>query len=151
MLKKPQRVTVQHFFQRVEQLNGYLSYLPCTYDSPRATAATKPVAAFGEAELANLLLRMCPESWQDQYDLTQDALPQSVRKLLGVLENVEKVVSNSDAKEKAAREGSEKATGKRDKGKCKGTGSHEVRVPKKVRVKKSCTLCQKHGGEGEHY
>ena len=109
VLKKPQRVTVRHFFQRVEQLNGYLSYLPCTYDSPRATAATKPVAAFDEAELANLLLRMCPESWQDQYDLTQDSFPQSVGKLLGVLENVEKVVANSNAKEKAAKESAEKS------------------------------------------
>jgi hypothetical protein len=88
---------------------------------------------------------MCPVSWQDQYDLTQDSLPQSVRKLLGVLENVEKVIANSDAKEKAIRESSEKATGKHNKG-SKGTGSHEVRVPKKVRVKKSCVLCQKHGG-----
>ena len=104
VLKKPQRVPVRYFFQRVEQLNSYLSHLPCTYESPRATAATKPVQSFDEAELANLLLRMCPESWQDQYDLTQDSLPQSVRKLLGVLENVEKVVANSNAKEKAAKE-----------------------------------------------
>jgi hypothetical protein len=89
---------------------------------------------------------MCPESWQDQYDLTQDSLPQSVRKLLGILENVEKVVANSNAKEKATRESSEKATGKCNKGKRKGTGSHEVRGPKKVRVEKSCALCQKHGG-----
>ena len=89
---------------------------------------------------------MCPESWQDQYDLTQDSLPQSVRKLLVVLENVEKVVASSDAKERATKENSEKATGKRNKGKRKGTGSHEVRVPKKVRVEKSCALCQKHGG-----
>jgi hypothetical protein len=88
---------------------------------------------------------MCPETWQDQYDLMQDSLPQSVRKLLGILENVEEVVANSDAKEKAVRESSEKATGKRDKGKRKGTGSHEVRVPQKVRVEKSCALCQKHG------
>lgn len=146
VLKKPQRVPVRYFFQRVEQLNGYLAYLPCTYYSPRATAATKPVAAFDEAELANLLLRMCPESWQDQYDLTQDSLPQSVRKLLSVLENVEKVVANSDAKEKAAKERVEKTTGKRDKGKRKGTNSNEYRIPKKVRVEKSCALCQKHGG-----
>ncbi len=62
VLKKPQRVTVRHFFQRVEQLNGYLSYLPCTCDSPRATATTKPIAAFNKAELANRLLCMCPES-----------------------------------------------------------------------------------------
>jgi hypothetical protein len=44
VLKKPQRVPIRYFFQRVEQLNSYLSHLPCsTYDSPRATAATKPV------------------------------------------------------------------------------------------------------------
>ena len=63
--------------------------------------ATKPILAYNEAELANLLLCMCPESWQDQYDLTQDLLPQSIRKLLVILENVEKVVANSNAKEKA--------------------------------------------------
>ena len=146
VLKKPQRVPVRYFFQRVEQLNSYLSHLPCTYESPRATAATKPVQSFDEAELANLLLRMCPESWQDQYDLTQDSLPQSVRKLLGVLENVEKVVANSDAKERSKEKGTEKATGKREKGKRKNTGSSEYRIPKKVRFEKSCALCQKHGG-----
>ena len=146
VLKKPQRVTVRHFFQRVEQLNGYLSYLPCTYDSPRATVATKPVTAFDEAELANLLLRMCPETWQDQYDLTQESTPQSVRKLLGVLENVEKVVANSNAKDKPAKESAENGAGKRGKGKRKGTGSNDVRVPKKTRVEKSCVLCQKYGG-----
>jgi hypothetical protein len=146
VLKKPQRVPVRYFFQRVEQLNSYLSHLPCTYDSPRATAATKPVQSFDEAELANLLLRMCPESWQDQYDLTQDSLPQSVRKLLGVLENVEKVVANSDAKERAKKESTEKATGKREKGKRKGSSSSDYRIPKKVRVEKGCALCQKHGG-----
>ena len=146
VLKKPQRVPVRYFFQRVEQLNSYLSHLPCTYESPRATAATKPVQSFDEAELANLLLRMCPESWQDQYDLTQDSLPQSVRKLLGVLENVEKVVANSDAKERVKKEGTKKSTGKREKGKRKGSSSTDYRIPKKVRSEKSCALCQKHGG-----
>jgi len=58
VLKKPQQVPVRYFFQRVEQLNGYLSYLPCTYDSPRATASTKPVVAYNEAELKS----MCPKS-----------------------------------------------------------------------------------------
>ena len=61
VLKKPQQVPVRYFFQQVEQLNGYLLYLPCTYDSPRATASIKPVVAYDEAELASLLLRMCPD------------------------------------------------------------------------------------------
>jgi hypothetical protein len=66
VLKKPQRVPVRYFFQQVEQLNGYLLHLPCIYNSPRTTAATKLIQAFKEAELANLLLCMCSESWQDQ-------------------------------------------------------------------------------------
>ena len=106
-------------------------HLPCTYDSPHKIAATKPIQSFDEAELANLLLCMCPESWQDQYDLTQDSLPQSIRKLLGVLENVEKVVANSDAKERAKKESTEKATGKREKGKRKGTSSKDYRIHKR--------------------
>ncbi len=66
---------------------------------------------------------MCPESWQDQYDLMQDLLPQSIRKLLGILEDVEKVIANSNAKDKAAKENTEKAT---RKGKHKGTNSNKI-------------------------
>ncbi len=55
---------------------------------------------------------MCPESWQDQYDLTQDSLPQSIRKLLGILENIKKVAAISNAKEKATKESTEKVTAK---------------------------------------
>jgi hypothetical protein len=110
------------------------------------TASTKPVQSYDEADLANLLLCMCPESWQDQYDLTQDSLPQSIQKLLVVLENVEKVVANSNAKERVKKEGTKKATGKHEKGKRKGTSSKDYHIPKKVRSKKSCALCQKYGG-----
>jgi hypothetical protein len=89
---------------------------------------------------------MCPKTWQDQYNLTQELTPQSVRKLLGVLENVEKAVANSIAKDKPTKESAENGAGKRGKGKRKGTGSNDVQVPKKTRVEKSCALCQKHGG-----
>ncbi len=49
-------------------------------------------------------------------------------------------------KDKAAKESAENGAGKRGKGKCKGTGSNDIQVPKKARVEKSCALCQKHGG-----
>ncbi len=65
---------------------------------------------------------------------------------MGILENIEKVVASSNAKEKAAKENTEKATGKREKGKHKGSSSTDYHIPKKVRVEKSCALCQKHGG-----
>jgi hypothetical protein len=121
-------------------------YLPCTYDSPRATTLTKPIVAYDKAELASLLISMCPKSWQDQHDFNQEALPTSVKNLLVVLENIEKIVVNSNAKEKATKQRTEKATGKHKKGKRKGSSSNNYCIPKKVRVKKGCTLCQKHGG-----
>ena len=58
VLKKPQRVPVRYFFQRLEQLNGYLSHLPSSYNSQRATANTREVKSYDEAELASLALRM---------------------------------------------------------------------------------------------
>ncbi len=82
----------------------------------------KSVLAYDKAELANLLLCMCPKSWQDRYNLMQELLPRNIRKLSGVLENIEKCVANSNAKDKAVKESTEKATGK---GKQKGTNPNE--------------------------
>ena len=93
VLKKPQCVPVRYFFQRLEQLNSYLSHLPSMKDSPQATANTRKITAYDEAELACLALRMCRETWQDQYNLTQDSVtPQSMRKLLANLETTSKIL-----------------------------------------------------------
>jgi hypothetical protein len=86
---------------------------------------TEPIAAFNKAKLANLLLCMCPKTWQDQYNLSQETTPQS-RKLLGVLENVKKVVANSTTKDKTAMESAVNGAGKRGKCKRKGTGSNDI-------------------------
>jgi hypothetical protein len=42
VLKKPQRINVRQFVQRVEQLNAYIAQMPCFYYSPNANASTKP-------------------------------------------------------------------------------------------------------------
>ena len=148
VLKKPQRVPVRYFFQRVEQLNGYLMHLPCLYNSPRATASTSSVAPFDDAELANLLLRMCPEAWQNQYDLTQETVPQDLRKLLTVLENIEKceMSSNVPAKTPVGGVVNGKSNGNEKNGKRKGMSSHGERIPKKARSERYCALCKKYGG-----
>jgi hypothetical protein len=53
--------------------------------------ATKEVKPFGEAELVDILLCMCPHHWQDQYCLMQNGVPaQSLKKLLAILENNER-------------------------------------------------------------
>jgi hypothetical protein len=145
-LKKPQRVPVRYFFQRVEQLNGYLRHLPCLYNSPHASPTTSFVIPFDDAELATLLLRMCPDTWQDTYDVTQDTVPQSLRKLLPVLENIEKSEDSAGARLKPTlpMNGQNKPNGKFEKR--KGMSSNADRIPKKARSEKYCALCKKHGG-----
>jgi hypothetical protein len=144
-LKKPQRVMVRAFFTRVEQLNSYIKLLPGLYNSPKAGPATKPVEPFDEAELASQLLRMCPESWQDHYNLAQETVPQETRKLLLVLENIEKLGAN-EQKKPAANNASTNAKTAEYNGKRKGTNSSSDRIPKKKRTEKHCVLCQKYGG-----
>jgi hypothetical protein len=69
VLKKPQRVGIRQFIQRVEQLNAYVMKLPCWYYSPSYNIGMTPVnVPFTEADLASHVLQMCPHQWQDQYN-----------------------------------------------------------------------------------
>jgi hypothetical protein len=75
VLKKPQCISIRRFVQRVEQINSYISQLPCRYYSPSAKAGTIPMnVAFPEADLASHVLRMCPHMWQDQFNLHKKGL-----------------------------------------------------------------------------
>jgi hypothetical protein len=70
VLKKPQRVGVRQFIQRIEQLNAYVAQLPCWYYSPSYMVGMTPAnVPFSEADLASHVLRMCLHQWQDQYNL----------------------------------------------------------------------------------
>ncbi len=61
VLKKPQRVGICQFIQRIEQLYAYVTQLPCWYYSPSYVAGMTPAnVPFTEADLASHVLRMCP-------------------------------------------------------------------------------------------
>ncbi len=69
VLKKPQRISIRQFVQRVEQLNSYISQLPCWYYSPSVKANTIPMnVPFAEADLASHILQMCPYTWQEFFE-----------------------------------------------------------------------------------
>ena len=92
---------------------------------------------------------MCPESWQDQYDLIQESvLPQSMQKLLMVLETIEKMMENQTAKEKAHPAKQENKTDFKKSGKRKGMSSSTNHIPKKTKPSSDCfcQLCKEHGG-----
>ena len=146
VLKKPQRVSIRQFVQRVEQLNSYIAQLPCWYYSPSVKVKTVPMnVAFPEADLASHVLRMCPYAWQDQYNLHEKGgAPTDIRSLLQSLEAIERVCGQ-EGNAKSNPSCDEKPSGSEKKG-TKRPGTDSPRVPKKVRTERNCDLCKKHGG-----
>ncbi len=118
--------------------------MPCFYYSPNANASTKPKnVPFMEAELGSHVLCMCPLQWQDQYNMNeQGMMPVDMCLLLTLLEAVECICTYKKGK----LESSKKSSYKSKKGKKRHGTNSRVRVPKKVRFKKHCNLCKKHGG-----
>jgi hypothetical protein len=90
VLKKPQRINVRQFVCCVEQLNAYITQMPCFYYSPNANASTKPKnIPFTEDELGSHVLLTCPIQWQDQYNMNKKGMmPMDMRLLLTLLEAI---------------------------------------------------------------
>jgi hypothetical protein len=144
MLKKPQRVGVRQFVQRIEQLNAYVAQLPCWYHSPSYVAGMSPAnIPFTEADLASHVLWMCPHQWQDQYNLQEKGMtPMDMRTLLTSLEAIEHICTH----EKSHVPSREKASHKNEAGTKRPSTGATLRVPKNISFEKSCKLCKKHGG-----
>ncbi len=139
VLKKPQQVGVRQFVQHIEQLNTYITQLPCWYYSPSYVTGMIPAnISFTEADLVSHVLRMCPHQWQDQYNLQEKGMtPMDMRTLLASLEAIERVCTQ----EKAPAPSGEKASQKNKAGTKRPNTGATLRVPKKSRFKKSCELC----------
>jgi hypothetical protein len=144
VLKKPQRINVCQFVRHVEQLNAYITQMPCFYYSPHANASTKPEnILFTEAELGAHVLHMCPLQWQDQYNMNKKGMmPMDMCSLLTSLEAIERVCTYKKDKS----ESSKKSSNKGKKGKKRPGTDSTARVPKKFYFEKSCDLCKKRGG-----
>jgi hypothetical protein len=144
VLKKPQHVNVHQFVCPVEQLNAYITQMPCFYYSSNTNAGTKPEnVPFTKAELGAHVLCMCPLQWQDQYNMNKKGMtPMDMRLFLTLLEAIKSVCTYEKSKSEYYEKSSHKS--KKVK-KCPGTQAM-VRVPKKVCYKKHCNLCKKHGG-----
>jgi hypothetical protein len=99
MLKKPQRVGVHQFVQRIEQLNAYIAQLPWWYYSPSYNAGMTPAnVPFTEADLASHVLQMCPHQWQDQYNLQEKGMtPIDMHSLQASLKAIEHVCTPEKA------------------------------------------------------
>jgi hypothetical protein len=144
ILKKPQRVSMHQFVQRVEQLNSYIVQLPCWYYSssvkPNKTLANVP---FTKADPASHILWMCPLTWQDQFNLHKKGMtPIDMHLFLQSLQVIEHVCTQ----EKSNTQSGEKPSNKCKKGNKQPGSELTITVPKKTRTKKHYYLCKKHGG-----
>ena len=135
-------MTIRHFAVRVEQLNSYITNLPGLVDSTKAVSLTQRIQAYDEAELAKALLQMCPTKWQNQFNLTQGIIPQSLQNTIETLKTIEQFQESSKPPGKPNGENGNKGyDGKKRRGNIK-----EERVSKKSHTGKHCELCKKHGG-----
>jgi hypothetical protein len=146
VLKKPQRVSIRQFVQRVEQLNSYILQVLCWYYSPSVKANTVPMnVPFAEADLSSYVLQMCPYAWQDQYNLHEKGgIPVDMRSLFQSLEVIQRVFGPEGSKK--SNSSCDKKPSHSEKKGTKQPGTNNLRVPKKVRTEKHCNLCKKHGG-----
>ncbi len=144
VLKKPQRVGISQFVQRIEQLNTCVAQLPCWYYSPSYNAGMMPAnVPFTEADLASNFLWMCPHQWQDQYNLQEKGMtPMDMHSLQASLEAIERVCTH----EKAHAPSGKKASHKHKAGAKRPSNGATKQAHKKVHFKKSCKLCKKFGG-----
>ncbi len=110
VLKKPQRVGVCQFIQRVEQLNAYVAQLPCWYYSPSYNPDMMPAnVPFSEANLASCILRMCPHQWQDQCNLQEKGMtPMDMPSLQASLKAIEWVCTPEKAHAQSGQKASHK-------------------------------------------
>jgi hypothetical protein len=110
VLKKPQRVGIRQFVQRIEQLNAYVMQLPSWYYSqsynPGMMLANVP---FTEADLASHVLWMCLHQWQDQYNLQEKGMtPMDMCCLQASLKAIKHICTHEKAHAPSGKKASQK-------------------------------------------
>jgi hypothetical protein len=144
VLKKPQRVGICQFVQRVEQLNAYVAQLSCWYYSPSYVPGITPAyVLFTKADLASHVLWMCLHQWQNQCNLHEKGMtPMDMQSLQASLKAIERVCTH----EKIHAPSGKKASHKNKAGAKRPSNGATKQAHKKVHFKKSCKLCKKFRG-----
>jgi hypothetical protein len=140
-IKKPNWVPIRQFVWHVQQLDDYLEQLPCLYQSNPATKAMKKVGPINDADLVGHILHMCPRTWQAQYKLKADTVPQGVHDILDDLEKIKKAFPTEQ--EQPGKKGK---TNPSDSSKCKMVLIHKPIPQRPHMTAKYCALCKRHGG-----
>lgn len=141
-IKLPWWLPPRKFAARVKQLNGFTNFLPCALYSPQATSQSTVPQKLTDPQLAQLLLRLSPESWKNTWKMLGKAQPQDVNEMITFQEqqfSQDTLQKSKSAKGKTQHDGNNKGDKKR-----KGDSNNNNRGPKRTR--KHCALCKEHGG-----
>ena len=87
-IRKPRKIPIRNFADRIEKLNSYILLMPGLIGSPLGTNI-KRAEALDEPELAQLLLRLVPQAQQDQYLLIEGTIPVNLPATLDTLKMIE--------------------------------------------------------------
>ena len=149
-LKYPFKMSIRAFFARMEQLNSYLPLLPCLKDSKQATKLTARMnVSFSEHELAVIILRCMPKSYEDQYYLTSNFIPTALAPLRAKLEAISRVVEGTKQQKRKGEAFSSDKSGKKKKFQPNNNNmpkKNNETGKKKEFSKKFCQRCEEHGG-----
>jgi hypothetical protein len=122
----------------IKQLNRFTNFLPCAYNSPQATSQSTVPQKLTDPQLAQLLLRLCPDGWKNTWKMLGKAQPQDFNEMITFMEqqfSQDTLQKSKSAKGKTQHDGNNKR---------KGDSNNNNRGSKRTR--KHCALCKEHGG-----
>jgi hypothetical protein len=141
-IRYPYWLQPRKFASRIKQLNGFTNFLPCVKDSPQATSQTTAPQKLTNPQLAQLLLRLCPEEWIITWKTLGKGQPQDLDELVRFMEQQHAqaaIQKSKSAKGKPQHDGNNKGKNKR-----KGDSNHNTNGSNKKA--RHCNLCKEHGG-----
>jgi hypothetical protein len=141
-IRYPYWLPPRKFANRIKQLNGLTNFLPCVKNSPQATSQTTVPQKLTIPQLAQLLLRLCPEEWILTWKTLGKGQPQDLDELVKFMEQQyaqAAIQKSKSAKGKPQHDGNNKGKNKR-----KGDSNHNTNGPNKKA--RHCNLCKEHGG-----
>jgi hypothetical protein len=141
-IRYPYWLPPRKFAIRMKQLNGYTNFLPCVKNSPQATSQSTVPQKLTNPQLAQLLLRLCPEEWILTWKTLGKGQPQDLDEMVKFMEQQHAqaaIQKSKSAKGKPQHNGNNKGKNKR-----KGDSNHNTNSSK--RTKKHCKLCKEHDG-----
>ena len=140
-IKKPQKILKRNLTDHVEKINSYILLLLGLIDSLEG-ANVKRVKALDEPKLAQLLLRLVPQTQQDQYSLIRGMILKNICSTLNTLKTIEKMDVHVPRKSKKS---ADKSRVKKQKGSSIIQTTILVIGRNPIKTVLS-VLCEKHGG-----